>query len=87
MSQKYVDLFAEFESGLTPESKFARLIDKFEAQIHELDYKKDWKGWTKEYYINGLLPYFQSFPELRSYFDDTVIFLEENGYFESASGN
>ncbi|MGV8162795.1 MAG: HD domain-containing protein [Candidatus Nanoarchaeia archaeon] len=81
LSKKYKTLFIEYEEKKTIEAKFARAIDVFDAQIHEIDYKQDWKGWTKEFLINKKLKHFEEFPELKQDFLDLCEYLEEEGYF------
>ena len=82
LNNKFVKLFHEFEELKTPESKFAKAIDALDAEIHELDYKKDWKGWTKEFLIEKKLKYFEEFPELKKAFNKILKHLIENNYFD-----
>ena len=81
LKDKYYALFIEFEENKTKEAKFAKIVDFLEAQIHELDYKKDWKGWTKEFLIDKRLKYFNEFPKLKQLYLEMMDYLEENGYF------
>jgi len=82
INDKFVDLFNEFEEQKTIESRFAKAIDALDAEIHELDYKQDWAGWTKEFLIEKKEKYFKEFPELEKAFFEIVKYLEENDYFE-----
>ena len=82
LSMKYVTLFNEYEEGKTIEAQFARAIDALEADIHELDYKQDWKGWTKEFLITKKGYLFESFPDMKKVFDELVQFLDSNEYFK-----
>jgi putative hydrolase of HD superfamily len=82
LSKKYWGMFVEFEAQKTIESKFAKAIFALEAEIHELDYKQDWKGWTAEFLVSKKRPLFNDFPELESTFDDIVKFLIKEKYFE-----
>ena len=50
----------------TIEATFAQAIDKLDADIHELDYKIDWLGWTEEFARKCKQSYFNSFPEMTS---------------------
>ena len=82
ISEKFYNLFLEFEEQKTTESKFAKAIDIFDAQIHETDYKKDWKGWTKEFLINNKRSEcFNEFPDIKKDFLNLLDYLEEEGYF------
>ena len=81
LKDRFFDLFMEFEKLETREAKFAKLIDFLDSDMHELDYKEDWKGWTKEYYLSRREEVFSYFPELGEFFKDFVKYLEENGYF------
>jgi putative hydrolases of HD superfamily len=81
ISEKFTTLFAEYELRQSREAKFAKLIDKLEAQIHELDYKDDWKTWS-EAHLRSLIPEFISeFPEIEQFNEDIIQFLRDNGYF------
>jgi putative hydrolase of HD superfamily len=81
LSQKYLDLFNEYEAGKTIEARFARAIDGLEAEIHELDYKQDWEGWTKEFLVSKKAYLFEDFPEMKEAFNGIVEYLDTNGYF------
>ena len=81
LKKKFVDLFLEFEKCETIESKFAKAIDALDAEIHELDYKEDWKGWTEEFLRRKKEPLFEEFPLLRALFEDCIAFCKKNGYF------
>lgn len=79
---KFVRLFQEFEDSKTVEARFAKAIDALDAMIHELDYKKDWKGWTEEFLRKTKAPLFQEFPELQEAFEDIMNYLLKERYFE-----
>ena len=81
LSQKFVDLFQEFEDNKTKEAKFARAIDQLDAEIQELDHKEDWKGWTREFVLEKKGKFFNEFPELKKAFDSVLDYLTENNYF------
>ncbi|MDI6737250.1 MAG: HD domain-containing protein [Nanoarchaeota archaeon] len=81
LGKKAALLFKEFEECRTMEAKFARAIDQLDAVIHEMDYKADWKGWTKEFLIEKKGKYFEHFPELKKAFEATVRYVEMEGYF------
>ena len=79
---KFIMLFAEFEEGKTMEAKFAKAIDALDAEIHELDYKEDWKGWTEKFLREKKEPLFNGFPELKQTFEEIMNYTKEKGYFE-----
>ncbi len=82
LKAKFVNLFNEFEENKTKEAKFAWAIDKLDAEIHELDYKKDWKGWTQEFLRKEKEKYFKEFPEIKQAFEKITDYARENGYFD-----
>ncbi len=81
LRNKFLTLFHEYEEGKTTEARFAKAIDALDAVIHELDYKKDWKGWTEEFLRQKKGPLFEEFPELKTVFEESVTFAREEGYF------
>lgn len=81
LNDKFVNLFTEFEEQKTVESKFAKAIDALDAEIHELDYKQDWKGWTEEFLVNKKLKFFEEFPEMKKVFFEILDYLKTNDYF------
>jgi len=58
LGSKFFHLFNEFEEQKTLESRFAKAIDVLDSQIHELDYKVDWKGWSKDFLIEKKICFF-----------------------------
>lgn len=82
LNKKFLRLFHEFESMETKEAKFAKAIDALDSQIHEMDYKKDWKGWSKDFLIKKKNNNFKEFPGLKKAFDEILEYLEKNGYFD-----
>jgi len=85
ISGKFIALFREFEEQKTIESRFAKAVDALDAEIHELDYKGDWKGWTREFLVESKLRFFDEFPEMKGMFEKMLEYLVENGYFEKYS--
>ena len=79
---KIKKIFDEFEQGKTKEAQFARAIDALDAQIHEMDYKKDWKGWSAQFLIDKKRDYFEPFPEMQKIFDELILCLTNEGFFE-----
>ncbi|MFH1916662.1 MAG: HD domain-containing protein [Nanoarchaeota archaeon] len=82
MKQKVVDLFTEYEERKTIEARFAQAMDKLDAEVHELDYKEDWKGWTEVFLREKKEKYLQDFPELVDFFEELIVFQKENGFFD-----
>lgn len=82
LKEKFVALFLEFEEQKTTEAKFAKAIDALDAEIHELDYKEDWKGWTEEFLRRKKGPLFEDFPDLETFFEKTLEFCRKQGYFD-----
>src|SRR3989344_1572822 len=82
ISKKFVNIFKEYEKCETKEAKLARIIDVLDAQIHEMDYKEDWKGWTANFLIKKKGYLFEEFPELKKLFFDLLALLQEEGYFD-----
>lgn len=82
LGTKFFDLFHEYEEGKTKEARFAKAIDALDAEIHELDYKEDWKGWTEEFLRKKKGPLFEEFPELKKLFEESLKFCRKEGYFD-----
>ncbi len=80
LNTKFLKLFSEFEEQKTLESRFAKAIDAFDAVVHELDYKEDWKGWSEVFLVNKKLKFFKEFPELKKAFMEVLDYLRENDY-------
>lgn len=83
LGDRFVSLFTEFEEQSLPEAKFARMIDVLDAQIHELDYKEDWKGWSKSFIVENKGKYFEEFPVVKEAFYELIDFLVANGYLST----
>ena len=81
IANKYHNTFMEYEVAKTPEAKFAKAIDSFDAILHEYDYKVDWKGWSKQFVINKKEINFKEFPLLLDEFHKIINHLEKEGYF------
>ena len=82
LQSKYWERFTEFEAAQTIEAQFAGAIDTLDAVIHELDYKEDWAGWSREFLVSKKEKHFKPFPELFEEFHQIVDFLVDNGYFD-----
>lgn len=78
--EKFYNLFMEYENQETIESKFAKCMDNIDAMIHEMDYKKDWKGWSDEFLRSRKEKYFEEFPKLKEFFEELLTYLVDNEY-------
>lgn len=81
LSEKFGRLFKEFEAMETIEARFAKAVDALDAEIHELSYKDDWKGWTVEFLVAKKSKLFDEFPEMKKVFESVLQYMIENGYF------
>lgn len=81
LKEKYHAAFVEFSEQKTRESKFAKCIDSFDSVIHELDYKSDWRGYTKNFLIEKKEAYFLDFPDILGEFHAVLDWMERNEYF------
>ncbi|MBR9682945.1 HD domain-containing protein [Candidatus Woesearchaeota archaeon] len=84
MKEKVWDLFVEFEERETKEAKFAKAIDRIDSLIHELDYKKDWKGWTEEMVERFHGPDIKEVPLLEEAFNKLLKHCNQEGYFNQS---
>lgn len=82
LGKKFLILFQEYEAGNSIEARFAKAVDALDAEIHELDYKENWKGWTEEFLRRKKGPLFEEFPELKKVFEAGVNFARKEGYFD-----
>ena len=82
LGTKFLILFQEYEDGKTKEARFVKAIDALDAEIHELDYKEDWKGWTEEFLRKKKGPLMEEFPEMKKLFEESLKFCKKEGYFE-----
>lgn len=80
-AEKFFKLFLEFEEQKTIESRFANAIDKFDAIVQEIDYKTDWKGWSRDFLQDKKEKFFLEFPEINKEFQKVLNYLDTNGYF------
>lgn len=81
MIAKYTSLYNEFEERKTLESRFAKAIEELDASLHEMDYKKDWKGWTEEFMRNKKTRYYEEFPLIMKIFEEFLEYCNDNGFF------
>lgn len=58
------------------------MIDALDAEMHFLDYKKYWKGWTEEMVKEIKGDYSEDFPELQEAYDKVLAYAREQGYFD-----
>lgn len=81
LKRKFVDLFTEYEKQKTKEAKFAKAIDYFDAELHEVDYKKDWKGWTEDFLQERADRLHKEFPIIREAWKKMMDYVRKEGYF------
>ena len=81
IAEKLSILFDEFEQQKSPEAQFARAIDKLDATLHELDYKKDWEGWNEEMLRKYNEKATSAFPQTKALFEQLVSYAKKNNYF------
>ncbi|MDO8581922.1 MAG: HD domain-containing protein [bacterium] len=84
LSEKFGRLFNEFEAMQTIEARFAKAVDALDAEIHELNYKKDWKGWTADFLVAKKSKLFHEFPKMKKVFESVLKYLIENNYFNQS---
>ncbi len=82
LRKKYSSLFEEYNLGKTTEARFAKAIDALDAIIHELDYKKDWNGWSEEFLRKKKEQYFHEFPLINQCFKEIIQYCQNEGYFK-----
>lgn len=80
LKEKFSRLFQEFEEQKTPEAKFARAVDRIDALIHELDYKKDWKGWNEAKVRQFYQEEIKDVPMIKAAFEQILSYAREQGY-------
>ncbi|MDO8499111.1 MAG: HD domain-containing protein [bacterium] len=83
LNDRLLKLFNEFIKQETVESRFAKAIDVLDAEIHELDYKEDWKGWSEKFLVEKKAHFFEEFPELKRTFETILKYLIQNNYFDN----
>ena len=81
INSKFAELFREFEEMKTPEAKYAKAIDKLDATLHEMDNKKDWKGWTEEQTRRYNSRYLKDFPELMQASEKMIAYAKRKGFY------
>jgi len=82
LNDKFQKLFQELEEQKSVESRFAKAIDALDAEIHELDYKQDWKGWSEKFLVEKKAHLFEEFPEIKDAFGLVLDYLIKNNYFD-----
>ncbi len=81
LKEKFSRLFQEFEEQKTFEAKFARAVDRIDALIHELDYKKDWKGWNEAMVRQFYQEEIKDVPMIKAAFEKIISYAQKQGYF------
>tara|TARA_Y100000310_G_C20629036_1_gene787575 strand:- start:1153 stop:1713 length:561 start_codon:yes stop_codon:yes gene_type:complete len=82
IKEKAWKLFIEFEEEKTKEARFAKAIDSLDAEIHFLDHREWWKGWTAEM-VRELKPWHlvKEFSEIEEAYEKCLAFAKKEGYF------
>ena len=81
MAEKYQLIYNEFIEGKTIEAKFARAIEELDSSIQELDYKKDWIGFSEEFLRKKKTTWYKEFPIIMEIFEEFLKYCNENGFF------
>ncbi len=81
IAKKIHALVIEFLEQKTVESQFARAIEQLDAEVHEMDYKKDWEGWTEEFLRQKKQHYFIHFKEMQEVFETIIAHDKKEGFF------
>ena len=81
MGNRFFTLFHEYEAKESLEAQYAVAIDKLDSIIQELDYKEDWKGWSRTFLLEKKEHFFMPFPQLHKIFLELIDYLEQEGYF------
>lgn len=81
-AKRLKSLFDEYELLSSAEARFAKAVDALDALIHEMDYKVDWKGWSREFLVEKKAVYFKEFPKIESLFFALLDYLQQEGYFD-----
>ncbi len=82
ISNKFKELFEEFEAEKTIEARYAKAIDAIEPVIHELEYPEDWQGWSEEFLRQKKLPKIREFPEIIGVFEKIIEYMKKNKHLK-----
>jgi len=84
LENSFTELFHEFESMKTIESRFCKAIDKLDPVIHNLYGKKAWQNnkFNEEILRQNKQKYFEEFPEILRVFNEFINYAKENNYFK-----
>tara|TARA_Y100000310_G_scaffold78020_1_gene74630 strand:- start:34775 stop:35332 length:558 start_codon:yes stop_codon:yes gene_type:complete len=82
LGQKFHDLFEEFEAKETPEAKFAKAIDSFDALMHFLDYKSYWGTWSEEK-LRRIFGHLKDVPVVNEAFEKIVEYVKKEEYLSN----
>ncbi|NQZ85538.1 MAG: HD domain-containing protein [Nanoarchaeales archaeon] len=86
LSKKLLDLDLEYRNLKSDEAIFCKAIDKIDTTIHELKYPGDWgsaKGFGYDDMNNYFRKYFEFSVVFMDVFEELLIYLTENNYFEN----
>lgn len=77
-----IDTVLEYLKQESTEARFAKAIDKLEAQLHEVDYPDDWYGYSVEFINEAVRDDIAVDPFLLELYDLLIKKLSEEGYFD-----
>jgi len=81
LSKKYESIYTEYVESISEEAKFARAIEELDSSIQELDYKKDWIGFSEEFLRKKKTIWYKEFPIIMEIFEEFLKYCNENGFF------
>jgi putative hydrolase of HD superfamily len=81
LSEKYKLLYSEYTDYKSLESRFVRAIGQLDAELHDMDYKQDWKGWTEKFLRDKKTKYYKEFPLIMELFEEFLKYSNENEFF------
>ncbi len=78
--KRFLRLFGEYEQGTSIEAKFARSVDRMDAIVHLLGYKKLWKQWSEAEIRENNEVRLSEFPEMKVLFEEILEFVRKQKY-------
>lgn len=81
ISNKFSEIFREYQSQKTIESKFAKAVNVLDPIILGLDHKSKWRGLSREFLYRHKEETLKEFPIMHEYFHALMNYCEAEGYF------
>jgi 5'-deoxynucleotidase YfbR-like HD superfamily hydrolase len=83
LNKRFLECIEEYRLNITLEARFANGVDKMDSLVHELQYPLDWgpKGFDEKNVREWFQPSFEYSPTFMRYFEFTVQYLKNQGYF------